>query len=328
MERGVLVQGRLTDKVTGKPVSGRLFYVPRPENPHLKNYPKFSAVSVNAAETEKDGSFTVVVVPGPGLLCAKAREDRYVRAEVKGLGAKPPILLTISSFHAIVPIDPSEKERKSLTCDIALDPGRTLNGCVLGPDGKPLDGVFAAGLTAAYSATDGSPAKPRLTGGAFTVVGLIPGRPRTLVFWHEEKKLAQTVLVRGEEPGPLTIRLAPLGAVTGRLVDASGRPQVGASVQAPYSSRQKETLPAELAPPYPDVIPPVLPLGEATTDGDGRFRLQGLLPGMKYDLVAVKDGESLGKLVEDVRFPSGETKDLGDIKPQAKQKRAAKEQPR
>jgi RNA polymerase sigma factor (sigma-70 family) len=312
LERGAEVRGRLTDKATGRPVRGQVYYVARPENPRLKDFPGFAPVGVNSAAVEKDGSFSVAAVPGPGLLCARAQEDRFVRAEVEGLGAKLPEFLTLASFHAIIPVEPSEKDPRALTVAVALDPGKALSGTVLGPDGKPLDGVFAAGLSGAYSPANGSPPKPRLTGAAFTAVGL--GRPRTLVFWHEEKKLARAVLVRGDERGPLTVRLEPLGSATGRLVDAEGRPQAGVKVQALYGGRQSQTLPGELSPALEGLIPPALPLGEATTDPHGRFQLRGLISGLKYDLVAVKVGAKVVKLVEEVGFPPGEAKDLGDVK--------------
>jgi RNA polymerase sigma factor (sigma-70 family) len=320
LERGILVHGRLTDKATGKPVRGHIFYTPLAENTQLKKYPGFAAISVNAADTEKDGSFSVAVVPGAGLICARSLEDRFLRADLSQFGDKLPTLLTVSTFHAIVPIDALENKPKSLTCAIALDPGQTLSGTVHGPDGKLLDDVVAAGLTAAYSPTAGSPSRRKLKDDTFTVLAASAKQPRTLVFWHEEKKLARAVLLKGNERAPLTVRLEPLAAITGRLVDARGRPQAGIKVLARYSRRQSRTLPGELSSPYPDIIPPVLSLPEATTDRDGRFQLQGLIPGMEYDVVVMKDGKAAATLVEDASFPAGVRKDLGDVKTDAKSK--------
>jgi RNA polymerase sigma factor (sigma-70 family) len=319
LERGILVRGRLTDKTTGKPVRGHIFYTPLSENANLKKYPGFAAISVNAADTEKDGSFTVAVVPGPGLICARSLEDRFLRADVSKFSDKLPTLLTVSTFHAIVPLDASEKNPKSLSCAIALDPGQTLSGTVHGPDGKPLDGVVAAGLTAAFSPTDGSPSRRKLTDGAFTVLAASPRQPRTVVFWHEEKKLARAVLLKGNERAPLTVRLEPLAAVRGRLVDGGGQPQPGAKVQARYSRRQSRTLPGELSSLYPDILPPVLPLPEGTIDRNGRFQVQGIIPGMEYDLF-LTDGKVAATLVKDASFPAGACTDLGDIKTDAKAK--------
>ncbi|MCI0463301.1 MAG: carboxypeptidase regulatory-like domain-containing protein, partial [Gemmataceae bacterium] len=328
LERGVLLRGRLTDKATRKPVRGLIHYVPRPDNLHLKDYPSFAKLGAwNFASTEKDGSFTLVGVPGPGRLFARALEDQFVRAEPEGLDLIPPAVLAVTPhLHAIVAIDPSEKEPKSLVHDIALDPGRTVTGTVLGPDGQPLDNVFVAGLTAAYSPIYSPSTKPKLPAAAFTAIGLDPQRPRLLVFWHEQKQLAKAVVVRGDEPGPLTVRLEPLASATGRLVDVAGRPQAGAQVQARYSNRQDGTLPGELTGgSFPIALPTALPLSQATTDPDGRFHLQALVPGIHHDFAAKREEESLGNVVENLSLPSGK-KDLGDIKVQPKPAKTAKEE--
>jgi protocatechuate 3,4-dioxygenase beta subunit len=317
LERGLLIQGRLTDRATGRPVRGTLYYVPRADNPHLKAYPGFARISTSVGATEKDGSFSVAVLPGPGLFCARAIEDRFVRADVEGLSSPLPPLLQLATFHAIRKVDPTEKDAKSQACAITLDPGRTACGTVLGPDGAPLEGVFVAGLAAAYSAVHGSPPKPRLATAAFTAVGLDMSRPRTLVFWHEEKKLAKGVRVRGDEPGPLAVRLEPLGAVTGLLRDADGRPQADARVEARYSSRQDGTLPGELSPGIPGLTAAALPLPRVTTGPDGRFRLEGLIPGLRYDVFAQTAGEPF-RLVADLAVSGGACKDLGE--PTAKPK--------
>src|SRR5262249_52680862 len=90
LERGVLVRGRLADTATGRPVRGTVYYLPQPGNPHLKDYPAFATTSTNQASVEKDGSFAVAAVPGPGLLCARAAEDRFLRARADGHGSPPP----------------------------------------------------------------------------------------------------------------------------------------------------------------------------------------------------------------------------------------------
>jgi RNA polymerase sigma factor (sigma-70 family) len=331
LERGVLFRGRLTDKATALPVRGFVHYVPRPGNPHVKDYPSFAKLGAwSFTYSEKDGSFTLVGVPGPGRLFARALEDRFVAARLVGLDSiPPPVLASTPTLHAIVAVDPSEKDPKPLVCDIALDPGRTITGVVHGPDGKPLDGVCAAGLAAAYSPLYSPSPKPKLTTAAFTAVGLDPGRPRLLVFWHEEKNLARAVLVRGDEPGPLTVRLEPPATITGRLLDASGRPEAGSEVQARYSSRPDGALPGELTGEGALIpSPAALPLRQATTGPDGRFRLEGLVAGMKYDLTALKSGEVLGNVVEDLLVSSDDPKDLGDLKAPAKPKKDEREERR
>jgi hypothetical protein len=247
----------------------------------------------------------------------RATDDRFVRAELPDDPDKVPVLLQFLAFHAIAAIDVSEKDSKSLTCNVVLDPGRTLRGTVCGADGKPLAGVFAAGLTDAPSVLRGSDPKPKLTAADFTAVALNPRRPRALVFWDEQRKLAKTVLARGDEPGPLTVRLEPLSTVTGRLVDGDGRLRAGIDLEARYSSQQTKTLPGELGKGIPGLTTAALPLPRATSGPDGRFRIEGLIAGLKYDLI-VRSGKKESRLVEDLSVPGGQCKDLGDVRPDPK----------
>ena len=50
------------------------------------------------------------------------------------------------------------------------------------------------------------------------------------------------------------------------------------------------------------------------TDKDGRFRISGLVPGLKYTLTVWKDGRFAGRVAADVSIRAGEVKELGDIK--------------
>jgi hypothetical protein len=313
LERGLVLCGSLTDKATQRPVRGVLYYFPRPGNPHLKQYPDFAKFSTSMARTEKDGSFTMPVVPGPGWLCARAVDDRYVRADFPGDASSTPVLAQYTAFHAIAVVDAAEKDKKSLVCDLTLDPGLAVSGTVLGPDGKPLVGAAAAGLTAAYSPLDSSGPTAKLKSAAFTAVGLSPRRPRTLVLWHEEKKLGRAVSVGGDESAPLTVRLQPLAAATGLLLDAAGRPRAEVRVEARYSSRQDGTLPDELGKGIPGLTGPALPPPHVTTGPDGRFRIEGLIPGLNYDLFAAGEKKPF-RIVQGLCVPGGTCKDLGELR--------------
>ena len=49
--------------------------------------------------------------------------------------------------------------------------------------------------------------------------------------------------------------------------------------------------------------------------GDGRFRIEGLVPGLQYGASASEGFKYLGELFHNVTVTPGEVKDLGDIKP-------------
>ncbi len=141
LERGMLFRGRLTEKTAGEPVRGDIQYVALKDNPHLKDFadvirrPSF-------AQTEADGSFAVTVIPGPGVLSVTADDaNRFAAAEDKDWQTTSRLSLP----HAVVPINPSEKDSKSTFCDIVLEPARTLKGSIAGPDNQPIAGTYVAG---------------------------------------------------------------------------------------------------------------------------------------------------------------------------------------
>jgi protocatechuate 3,4-dioxygenase beta subunit len=324
LERGIEVTGCLTAKDTGKPVQGRVQYFPLPENPNLKVFEAFNLATVLVSDWGRagpDGTFTVLVIPGPGVLTVHAAEkDRFVLVDARTELQKRKVnRFPADPVHALVRINPSENDPKSLNYDIALEPGRTLNGSVVGPDGKPLAGVQVAGLSASDSVR-------KLETETFPLKGLASGQKRVLVFFHQEKKLGKVQVVRGDEAGPLTVRLEPLGALTGRIVDADGRPWAGLTVAVYPSLNEKdyENLPRDEL----FVFQGVMGLGpglwrqftgrQTTTDRDGRFRLEGLFPGWPYQLFAgkgdLKKENALVLSKDGLSAESGKAKDLGDLK--------------
>jgi hypothetical protein len=73
-----------------------------------------------------------------------------------------------------------------------------------------------------------------------------------------------------------------------------------------------------LTAPRPPAIPrglrprrPAVLLGE-----DGRFRIEGLVPGRRYtSRVVRRPGSAVGMLAADLAVAPGETRDLGDVSP-------------
>jgi protocatechuate 3,4-dioxygenase beta subunit len=315
MERGLAIRGRLLDKATGKAVRGHVGWTPAPDNPNLKDLPAGGpqVIATEEGRPGKEGAFAVVAIPGPGYLTVSADDKiRYLGAKLEGLKGFPPASIP-EQWNAIIPINPSTDDPKSMACDIFLEPGRIISGNVVGPDDKPLEGAYAIGLAGVPIFWGFADAK--LAKATFTAGGLDPARPRSLFFFHAEKKLAKVQPVRGDEKEPVTVRLEPLGAVAGRLLDAAGKPRAGLHVAVMHSVEQTDYkgLPLELIFDYPSWTK--LIDGEATTDGEGRFRIEGMVPGLKY-LLNVKDGNTIleGYTKGDLTFEPGKAKDLGDLK--------------
>jgi RNA polymerase sigma factor (sigma-70 family) len=328
LDRGVAIKGRLTDKATGKPVRGYLNFIPLADNPNIKNFSelgKLQIIASDEAHAKADGTFTVTAIPGPGVLCARADdEDQFLAAEAEGIKLAKNVIL--DGYHAVVPVTPSDEDPKSTHIDVALATGRSLSGTVVGPDGQPLAGAHAAGLSATPKFFDRSAGK--LDGAAFTVSALHHTKPRALLFVHPEKKLAKMVKVRPDEAGPLVVRLEPSGALAGRFVDAGGKPLAGLKVRALLNYNPEDTrgLPAEVR--YNAQAWGKLINGETTTDGKGKFRIDGLVPGLKYLLNVQKEMEFLGGFTRDgLTVEPGKVTDLGELKDKPVAKKEANGQP-
>ena len=115
--------------------------------------------------------------------------------------------------------------------DLELTRGLSRAGRLIGPDGLPVVGAEAYGLSACdWSGTRRSRA---LDADTFEVGGLEPGHPRLVVFTHKARKLVGAAVLKDEDlksNAPLEVKLVPAGAITGRLVDDDGLPWAGATL--------------------------------------------------------------------------------------------------
>jgi RNA polymerase sigma factor (sigma-70 family) len=298
LKRGVWVEGKLTDKASGKPVQGSVSYYALSSNPNLRDYAGFDGTFSNRPNfnVREDGSYRVVGLPGPGLLAVQY-SDHYLLAPERddAEGTKETFLNTAPfavsgiSYNALAPIEPA-RGAKSAKRDVTLDPGRTFTGTVLGPDGKPLSGVRSFGLSGW-----GGWGREKMQAADFTVRAFNPRRPRDLLFQHLDKGLVGVARPPKEKGGSVTVRMGPGATVAGRLVDADGQPRPG--VELTLTFRPKERSASYQY--YPERI---------QTDREGRFRVAALLPGYEFTL-----SDGTGRLQFGGSLRPGETKSLGDM---------------
>jgi hypothetical protein len=113
---------------------------------------------------------------------------------------------------------------------------------------------------------------------------------------HPEKGLVGVLLPPQQNGGSVTVHLEPGAAVTGRLVGADGRPRAGVELEVSFRLKDRrrswDSYFAE----------------QVQTDGEGRFRVEALLPGYQFRLA---DGKGVMPFSAP---PAGQTKDLGDVR--------------
>ncbi len=323
LTRGVLVKGRVVEK-DGKPVKGAgVRYTALADNKHFADLMSGKRGEHGMAwNSDADGKFEFVALPGAGVVTAQgetraekifipytqvrvARAD-LPRADLKqldGLGemftAADGHYVTLHSLSGYAVIDPKPTD-DTVDVTITFDRGKTVSGKVVDAEGKPADGVTAYKLTACY------PSPQKLADGTFTAIALDADHPRTLLFVDEAKKLAGSVELKGDETG-VTVKLQPWGKLSGRLLDAEGKPVAGArvSVYVKNSMRHMAFMTAVRE-------------QKATTDADGKFTLDAPAGPAEY-LV----GFSVKNKYVDVGFTPntkghtvkpGETTDVGDQK--------------
>jgi RNA polymerase sigma factor (sigma-70 family) len=322
LRHGVEVRCRLIDKVTRKPVGGVLRYSPLGTNP-LYIEAELEPGGLPTREYQRlhvpapDGVFRLVAYPGLGILLCdpheyygdttrhylSARLDAADKAKAQGDSQLENLPLMSCGYRLI---DPKEGD-KPLSIDIELDPGRKVVGSLIGPDGKAVAGATSHGLN--YLPRDSWKKQDEfLKADTFTATLLDPEHPRTVSFVHKDRKLVGHAVLRGDEKGPVAVRLEPWGVLTGRLVDGGGKPVAG----------------VRLGWRYPSLPAPGLgsPTAMFTTDAEGRFRVEGLTPGAKFEITltggAKKDTAfSGGEALKGLAIEPGQTKDLGEIRVKA-----------
>jgi hypothetical protein len=303
----------VTDRATGRPVQAEVRYFALGNNPALADVEKY--LQTTTVSGQKDGSFTLVGLPGPGLVAARLddfRRGRYVLGrgadriqgydpKTEGFKTKPDFVWA-RDYEALAGIEPGPGAA-AITCDLQIDAGKTVTGTCAGPDGRPLAGVsISASLGYGPTIDIRDLPTPR-----FTLCALNPERPGPFFFYHHGKKLAAAVVVKGGEAEGLTVRLQPTATVTGRLLDTDGTPLAGADVAGDIKGGQ-----LNIAQGWGGFF-------WAKTDKDGRFRIEELIPGVQVGAHYRHGNPSRqGDLIFDaLTLKPGEVRDLGDVKVKA-----------
>jgi len=323
LTEGIMVRGRAIDSHTQKPVRGTAEYFAYQTNPHLKETDSLSLRGRLASgfTMDAEGRFELPILPGQGFLAFRAGPDFPSGAGADAIDCptnsdpgNSKVFLTApdwciaSAFSLLTPLNPKPEE-KELTVDVTLRSMLNIPGRVLDPEGKPLADYLIDGAR-------------RMTvwlkneGEAFTVQGYSPEEKRWVMAWHPELNLVGYSVLTGEPPEKVEIKLRPAATLTGRVLDADGLPLKNAQILGRAIEPGVEIGTPRNALPLEDGR------RQPHTDEDGRFRLRGIVPGLKYT-VQIQRLKVPGRSVifTDVTCEPGETRDLGDLQPKVEKVR-------
>ncbi len=310
--RGIVIQGRVTEKLTGIPVAGTITAEVLPNNPHIADYPGFATSSINNTRTDAEGRYQVIVPNGGSLIAFAAQnQDRYglgrnlertldsldrsVRDEIRH---KHPLYLA----HAITRIDATAaSEPRPL--DFQVEVERTVRLLIQDRQEIPIAGVEVAG----WSHFD-QEIPHREESSTVLLRGFTAGESRRVAVIDRDHHRVGSQIIHETDGSPQVLQLGPWGEIKGRVLNDDGTPR-----------RFVEIVPG-LPNPTQRVsnVRGILPYGltwlDRSTDGAGHFQIVGLVPGLRYQAVAAENRVPIGDLFENAIVTPGEVKDLGDLK--------------
>jgi beta-lactamase regulating signal transducer with metallopeptidase domain len=312
MHRGVWIEGKVTEKATGRPVSGAwLHYLPFLDNPFAQAAPMFDkhqntqGVAVqDRYQSKADGTFRLVGLPGHAIVGVMVYGKPYLQGagsdSIKGMNAAGHFLTYRNPVNpgrlwptVMKEINPSADSQR-VELDLEVTQGASARIRIVDPQGEPVVGVKTQGRSAR-----GSYERDELASADAEVINLVPDEERTVLLRHEGRQIGKVIRLRkgDDADGAVVVKLEPVATLTGRVTDADGNAVPGATVR-------------------PDLLPSGdfgLNLGTVATDAKGRFVVLNVPIGCEYAFVAENQKQQF-TFLEKAAVKPGETTDVGDIR--------------
>jgi hypothetical protein len=317
--RGIPFRLKVVDE-QGRPVEARVTYDavrPNPFAPNPSVLPNRRPLS--QADRLADGTYQGYAVPGPGAVLVRVTGKDYRPAYVdpKAFFAPGPAdwkspqrawkygtqdtlettqgTLGQNDYAAIVLINPAQDSAPlELSATVAKDAPRRVS--LVDPQGKPVVGAVSHGMTRHRNEST-----PPLRAASFALANLHPRRARRITFYDLDRKLVGFLLARGDGDTPYTVRMEPWGAVTGRFVDEHDKP-----TKAGISLRDSNAAPND--------DPGVGEHARIHVENDGRFRMEGMVPGQRYSAKIYRSYRFRGMAFDYLEVRPGEVRHLGAIR--------------
>jgi RNA polymerase sigma factor (sigma-70 family) len=328
LPRGLVVQGTVTEVPGGSPVPAAdvQFFPQEVDNPDYRA--DVASLWHSPTTSGPDGRFSIVLPPGPARLLVNAATPDFILQEApfsvlaEGMpnpGRYAPGPAGNAFFgnqrvyaHAIVPVH----VRKDVPLEpvrVTLRRGVTIRGRLLDADGKPVARavMFSRLKLDPWDHVVRSPAK--VVDGRFQLRGCDPAATYRVAFLDASRGQGATVEIAGKQAGdePVTVRLAPCGTATARLVSGAGEPfhkrQVKIDLIVTPGARGGDPRGGPMADEswlaYAD---PEHYAQAPRTDDKGRLTLTGLIPGATYRFYTQTS-------VKEFTVQAGKTTEVGDV---------------
>src|SRR5262249_22513401 len=174
-----------------------------------------------------------------------------------------------NDYAAIVLVNPAKGSGPlELSATVVRDRPRRVS--LSDPAGNPVVGAVAH----MYEKHGPYEVEEHLRAASFPLTGLQPDRDQRTTFVKADRQLIGVLKARGDGEAPYTVRMQPWGSVTGRLVEADGKP-----LKTPLGPGER---------PLVDNDDPERSAFYSTkVEEDGRFRIDGLFPGQSYSCTRV-----------------------------------------
>jgi RNA polymerase sigma factor (sigma-70 family) len=315
VKKGVIITGRMIDKSTGDPVVGFAMAGVLSGNPFAKDFPSFeNSAWFRMHETDKEGRFRVVAIAGPVILMGgpnswdemkkfkcPVRDPKYLKYYAKEGGD---FIAYYTTGGAITPVQGAfgkvleiRADATEVTHNIELEPADSLPVKIRDADGKPVANTVITG----QGIRGGALPRP-CDADTCPIFRLEAGKPRLIVVFEPKLKLVGTLTLKGEEKDPV-VKLGPAGSGKGRLLNTRGEAAAGVEIEVRYSDRAAQDAHALLQKDRPVV-----------TDKDGTFVIDGLVPGVDFQIAYKRAGSTANIVGPGHRAVAGDTLTLGDLK--------------
>jgi hypothetical protein len=320
LPRGVLLKGKIVEKGTETPVAGVSVQY-RPESQNNRNVAEDILTGWQALQiSDKNGEFSIVVLPGPGRLLAHSAVGNYAFQQTSQLELDFGKTGGPRSYaHAIVKLDP-EAGAEPMDLKLELQPGGTATGRMVDDRGEPIQqALLVSRLNVSSLELSWRGHCEPVLGGNFEISGLAKDVEYPVYFLEAKRQLGATEIIKaGDEER--TVVLKPCGKAKLRVVNGKGEPVVGHEVTlhmvvTPGPSRyDSEAMKRGELSADADFISNVDRTNYADSrksDKDGNLVLPALIPGATYRIFALRDRRLT--VDEEFQVKANETLDLGDL---------------